>query len=426
MYEFTNAIVRLLKKVVPEPVVALLRRPYHAALALVMVSAYGFPARHLIVIGVTGTKGKSTVAEMLFAILRAAGRKTALLSTIRFAIEDESEPNRYKMTLQGRGFAQAFAKKALEAGCTHLVIELTSESVLQYRHWFLALDGLIVTNIQKEHLERHGGFEGYVGAKRETVETLVRSKKRPRVLVVNEDIAESRAFLDVPVERAVGFSARELGELASDDAHTAFAYAGRRFTLPIPGTFNAMNALAAVKMTEAFGVPLATAAEALTRLPPVKGRVERIDAGQDFIVVVDYAHTPDSLEALYGAFSRQRKICVLGNTGGGRDAWKRSEMGRIADKACETVILTNEDPYDEDPRAIVDAMAKGMARTPGIIMDRRAAIRTALRAARPGDAVLISGKGTDPYIMEAKGKKTPWSDASVAREELTSLLGAKH
>ena len=421
MYGLINHIVRFLKKVVPEPVVALFRKPYHAALALLMAASYGFPARQLTVIGITGTKGKSTAAEMLFATLRESGKKTALLSTIRFAIEDESEPNKYKMTLQGRGFAQAFAKKALNAGCTHLVIELTSESVLQYRHWFLSLDGLIVTNIQKEHIEHHGSFAGYVAAKRKIVRALERSRKPARVLVANADVPESKGFLSAHGVRAIGFSARELADLTSDDTHTTFEYAGTHFILPLPGTFNAMNALATVKMAEAFGVPLATAAAALATLPPVKGRVERVEAGQDFTVVVDYAHTPDSLQALYDAFPNRRRVCVLGNTGGGRDAWKRPEMGRIADEACETVILTNEDPYDEDPRAIVDAMAEGMKRTPEVIMDRREAIRAALRAARPGDAVLISGKGTDPYIMEAHGKKTPWSDAAVVREELERL-----
>ncbi|HVB20288.1 MAG TPA: UDP-N-acetylmuramyl-tripeptide synthetase, partial [Candidatus Paceibacterota bacterium] len=409
-------------KIVPEPVVRTFRSPYHRTLAFVMALSYGFPARRLTVIGVTGTKGKSTTAEMLFTILRAAGRKTALISTIRFAIEDMSEPNRYKMTLQGRGFAQAFMHRALRAGCTHIIIELTSESVLQYRTSFLDLDGLVATNIQREHIESHGSFENYVAAKRTIVAALEHSPKHSRVLVANEDIPETRAFLSTKVSSAIGFSARELQNLSGDDNSTGFEYEGTRFSLPVPGTFNAMNALAAIKLCEAFGIPPAVSADALATLPPVRGRVERIEAGQDFIVIVDYAHTSDSLRALYGAFPNRRKICVLGNTGGGRDQWKRPEMGHIADEACERVILTNEDPYDEDPRAIVDAMARGMQRVPDIIMDRREAIRTAFRAARTGDAVLISGKGTDPFIMGSKSSKIPWSDASVAREELERLL----
>ena len=424
MYEFINTLVRFLKKVVPEPVVEFFRPLYHRALSFFMALSYGFPARRLTIIGVTGTKGKSTVADMLFAVLRSAGYKTALLSTIRFAIEDESEPNRYKMTLQGRGFAQAFMHKALAAGCTHLVIEVTSESVLQYRNWFLDLDALIVTNIQREHIEHHGSFQNYVAAKRAIVETLARSPKKSRILVANDDIAESHSFLSAKVSRAIPFSKTELVNVASDDRSVRFDYARTSFSLPLPGVFNALNALAVIKLAEALGISRVASSTALAALPPVRGRVERIDAGQDFIAIVDYAHTPDSLAALYGAFPARRKICVLGNTGGGRDAWKRPEMGRIADDSCDTVILTNEDPYDEDPRAIVDAMASAMARKPEIVMDRRLAIRAALRAAHSGDAVLISGKGTDPFIMGPRGAKEPWSDAEVVREEL-GRLGAR-
>ena len=428
MYELVNRIVGILKKIVPEPVVQVFRPLYHGLLSFIMALAYGFPARRLTVIGITGTKGKSTAAEMVFAILRAAGYKTALLSTIRFAIEDESEPNRYKMTLQGRGFAQQFMRRALDAGCTHLIIEITSESVLQYRHWFLDLDGLIVTNIQKEHIESHGSFEKYVAAKRAIVDTLARSPKPLRVLVANLDIPESETFLSAKVSKAIGFSASELKNVSGDERNIRFEYDGTHFSLPLPGDFNALNALASIKLCGAFGVPLATAARALSTLPPVRGRVEHVDAGQDFLAIVDYAHTPDSLSALYDAFPNRRKICVLGNTGGGRDTWKRPLMGRIADEVCEHVILTNEDPYDEDPRTIIDAMAKDMRRTPQIIMDRREAIRTALRLAslsqdKHNIAVLISGKGTDPYIVGARGTKTPWSDASVVREELERLLG---
>jgi UDP-N-acetylmuramoyl-L-alanyl-D-glutamate--2,6-diaminopimelate ligase len=376
---------------------------------------------------------------MVFSILREAGHKTALISTIRFAIEDNSEPNRYKMTLQGRGFAQAFMRKALSAGCTHFVIEVTSESVLQYRNWFLDLDGLIVTNIQREHIESHGSFEKYVAAKRKIVDTLSTSPKHSKILVANADIPESRAFLSEKVSKSIGFSEAELKNISTDDRSVAFDYEENHFSLPIAGVFNAMNALAAIKLCETFGISLDIARKALEKLPVVRGRVERIDVGQNFIAVVDYAHTPDSLRALYGAFENHRKICVLGNTGGGRDSWKRPEMGKIADEQCEKVILTNEDPYDENPREIVDAMARDIKRQPEIIMDRREAIRAALqlamnwsnnalsldsaRDARNQDiAVLISGKGTDPFIMGPHGTKIMWSDAAVVREELEKLL----
>ncbi len=425
MYGLVDWLVRALKRIVPTRIVRALRPAYHRSLAFLMALSYGFSAKKLVVVGITGTKGKSTTADLLFAILREAGYSTALLSTIRFAINDTSEPNLFKMTLPGRGFAQQFMRKALNSGCTHLVVEVTSESTLNYRHRFLAMNGLIVTNIQREHIESHGSFENYVAAKRTIVETLARSPKKQRMLVANKDIPETAAFLSIPRLTPISFSQSELDELVATDDSCSFTYADTRFYLPLPGVFNALNALAAIKMASALGVPTASAQRALASLPPVKGRVERIEAGQDFLAIVDYAHTPDSLKALYGAFPTHRKICVLGNTGGGRDRWKRPEMARIADQACAEVILTNEDPYDENPRAIVDEMAAGVERKPTIIMDRREAIRHALSKARKGDAVLISGKGTDPYIMGPRGTKEPWSDARVVREELKRLRSAR-
>ncbi|MDO8408373.1 MAG: UDP-N-acetylmuramyl-tripeptide synthetase [bacterium] len=414
--------------------------PYHWAWAVGATLFYGRSARHLTVIGVTGTKGKSTVAEMLHAILSESGKKVALASTIRFAVGGQSRPNLYKMTLPGRGFVQAFLRQALRQGATHAVVEITSEGALQYRHLLLELDALVFTNLQKEHIESHGSFEKYLEAKLRVGQALVRSRKRPRIIVANADDPRGAAFLSLPVERRVPFSLSDARDITADEQGEQhgmlFTYADARFKLNQPGLFSVMNALAAIKTAEALGIAPALAARALAHLSVVPGRAERIEAGQDFVAIVDYAHTPDSLRALYAAFPDRRKICVLGNTGGGRDSWKRPEMGRIVDEACDAVILTNEDPYDEDPRAILDAMVDGMKRKPDIIMDRRLAIRSALRIALswskggvPRQArddkndvvVLITGKGTDPYIMGAKGLKESWSDAQVVREELAHL-----
>lgn len=425
MYTLISHLVPLLKKIIPSPIVRALRKPYHAALVSVMALAYGLPARKLTVIGVTGTKGKSTCADMLYAVYREAGYKTALISTIRFAINDRSEPNLFKMTLQGRGFVQAFMRRALSQGCTHLIVEITSESVLQYRHWFLDLDALIVTNIHPEHIESHGSFEKYVAAKRAIALTLAHSPKKRRILVTNADIAETAAFAQIPGVEAHLFSETEIAPVTTTARSVSFSYRDTPFVLPLPGVFNAVNALAVTKLAELHHIEPATSASALAHLAPVRGRTEHIDVGQDFLAIVDYAHTPDSLRALYTAFPTERKICVLGNTGGGRDTWKRPVMGAIADELCNEVILTNEDPYDEDPRAIVEAMASGMRRAPTIIMDRRAAITEALLRARSGDAVIVSGKGTDPYLMGPNGTKTPWSDAAVVRDLLSEQVANK-
>jgi len=396
--------------------------PYHYAFAASAALRHRFPSKKLAVIGVTGTKGKSSVAEMLYTILTAAGYETALASTIHFVIGKNSRPNLFKMTLPGRGFIQGFLAEARQKGCTHAIVEITSEAALQYRHLGLDLDALIFTNLQKEHLESHGSIENYFRAKFKIGRALAHSPKRPRIIVANADDAYGAAFLALSVEKRIPFSLTDVQDTRVSEDGVSFLYNGVPFSIPQPGNFSLMNALAALKTAEAFGVPLRTCAEALAGLLRISGRAERVEAGQNFIAIVDYAHTPDSLRALYDAFPKQRKICVLGNTGGGRDTWKRPEMGRLADEACEKVILTNEDPYDEDPREIVEAMAGGMKRAPEIIMDRREAIRAALRAARPGDAVLITGKGTDPFIMSAHGTRIPWSDARVVREELERLL----
>lgn len=396
--------------------------PYHYLWTVFATVRYGFPAKRLVVIGVTGTKGKSSVSEMIAAILTDAGHTVAVSSTIRFSIGVESRPNKFKMTLPGRGFIQKFLSEAVDKGATHAVIEITSEAALQYRHLFLDMNALVFTNLDKEHLESHGGMENYFRAKLRIGKALERSSKRPRAIIATSESEYGKRFLALKVETAIPFALAEASEIAPSPTGIAFTYDGVRFELPHPGEFSIRNALAAAKTSRFLGVPLSKSAIALSQLKRIPGRAERIEAGQGFLAVVDYAHTPDSLEALYKAYADRPKICVLGNTGGGRDTWKRPEMGRIADEYCEEVILTDEDPYDEDPQGIVNAMAAGMKRMPTIVMDRREAIRTALTRAKAGDAVLVSGKGTDPYIMRAHGVKEPWSDAEVVREELQKLL----
>jgi UDP-N-acetylmuramoyl-L-alanyl-D-glutamate--2,6-diaminopimelate ligase len=204
-----------------------------------------------------------------------------------------------------------------------------------------------------------------------------------------------------------------------------FTFGGRTVHSPLSGLFNLYNILAAATAARNQGVSDETIASAIEKFGGIPGRVEHIEAGQDFTVIVDYAHTADSLEKLYQVFPTSRNICVLGGTGGGRDTWKRPKMGHIADTYCDQIILTNEDPYDEDPDNIVNEVAKGISHPPTIIMDRRLAIREALTRATTGDAVIITGKGTDPYIMGPHGTKTPWSDARVAKEELEKILGDK-
>ncbi|MEK7098503.1 MAG: cyanophycin synthetase, partial [Patescibacteria group bacterium] len=201
-----------------------------------------------------------------------------------------------------------------------------------------------------------------------------------------------------------------------------FTFDGREIEVKLPGEFSLKNTLAAATVMRALGFPLEAIARGIASVTKIPGRAEEITAGQTFPVIVDYAHTPDSLRALYSAYGDRRKICVLGSTGGGRDLWKRPVMGSVADEFCDSIILTDEDPYNEEARSIVDSIASGITKKkPEIIMDRRAAIRRAIESAQAGDVVLITGKGTDPTIQLARGKSIPWSDADVAREELRKL-----
>jgi UDP-N-acetylmuramoyl-L-alanyl-D-glutamate--2,6-diaminopimelate ligase len=171
----------------------------------------------------------------------------------------------------------------------------------------------------------------------------------------NADDTYGEKFLKLSVEKRIPFSADDANDAHISERHVTFTYHGVDFSIPHPGKFSLMNALASIKTAEAFGVPLETCAQALAKLARIAGRAERVDAGQDFLAIVDYAHTPDSLKALYSAYDKRRKICVLGNTRRSRHV-EAPEMGKIADETCDEVILTNEDPYDEDPHTIVAAM----------------------------------------------------------------------
>jgi len=411
------------KKIIPKSLFKLAQPAYHYCLAYIGAVKFRHPSRDITVIGITGTKGKSTTTEILATILRGAGYKTASLSTIQFTYGEDTERNLYKMTMPGMFFIQRFLRRAVDAGCTHAVVEMTSEGAKQFRHKFVEIDALLFTNLTPEHIESHGSFAKYKAAKLRLAQAVSNSTKRPRTLVANVDDEHGQDFLGFEVERILPYRLNNLTLHTLQKDSVTMVIDNVTIRVPIVGQFNVYNTLAAITYARSIGVPLESIRDSLAKLPPVAGRVEQFRAptgAKQITVVVDYAHTPDSLTQLYAAFPDKYKVGVLGNTGGGRDTWKRPEMGAIAEAACDYVILTNEDPYDEDPRAILDQMRAGMSDTAAveIVMDRRAAIKAAIDKCPVGGYVLVSGKGTDPYIMGPNDTKQEWSDAAVVRELL--------
>lgn len=420
----------IIKKIIPKKIFSFLQPLYHWCLAQSALWWYGNPSKKIRIVGVTGTKGKSSTAEFINAILEAEGYKTALMGTIRFKIGNESKPNLYKMSMPGRFFVQNFIHKAVKNNCDWAILEITSEGIKQFRHRGIHLDAAVFLNISPEHIESHGSFENYLNAKLQLARLLEKSRKPRRIMIANAEDPHGYKFFQIKVEETIPFKMENAKPYEVKDSGISFTFDGVRIHSPLRGEFMIANALAAATFAKSQGISANTIKRGIESVEEISGRVQfvTIDNGalkekQQFDVVVDYAHTIDSLTKLYQAFPNQKKICVLGNTGGGRDKWKRKGMAQVADQYCDHIILTNEDPYDEDPQKIVDDMRIGITQKPcEIIMDRRMAINTALRKASNGAVVLISGKGTDPYIMEASGKKTPWSDSKVAQEELKKIL----
>ncbi len=415
-------ILEIGRKIIPTKIFHMAQPVYHYLLAFAGAVYYGFPSRKIFVVAVTGTKGKTTVTEIINKILEETGEKTALLNTIHFKVGDKYTRNLFKMTMPGRFFIQRFLRSAIKANCKYAILEMTSEGAKQFRHKFISFDTLIFTNIAPEHIEAHGSFENYLNAKLKIAKTLESSLKKNRTMIVNIDDKYAPKFLDIKVDKKLAFSLADAKPYTATEKDTILTIDGKKIKTKLVGEFNIYNILAGITFAKHRNINFDIIKNALEEFGGVAGRVERIEGGQNFTVIVDYAHTKESLEELYKAFGKSDKICVLGNTGGGRDKWKRPDMGKVADTYCKHIILTNEDPYDENPMQIIEDVAQGITKqSPKIIIERRDAIRKALTLAKENDIVLITGKGTDPYIMEANNKKTLWDDRDVVKEELKLL-----
>ena len=373
---------------------------YHFLWALGGAVFYGFPSRKIFVLGVTGTKGKTTTLELINAILETAGKKTALLSSIRIKIGVESRKNLLGNSMPGRAFIQKFLRQAVRSGCQYALIEVTSQGVLQYRHRFIKWDAALFTNLKPEHLEAHGGFENYREAKLKFFRYV-----KNKLFFINQDDENARYFE----------AAAKNGKIIK--------YSSYNLESNLFNDFNKKNLAAAVAFAKSQDISEEIIKKALANFSGVPGRLEIVQE-KPFKVIIDYAHTPDSLEKVYQTLENwklkienSRMICVLGSAGGGRDKWKRPKMGEIAAKYCQEIILTNEDPYDENPQEILNQIEAGMnGKNFSEILDRREAIEKALFLAKNGDTVIITGKGCEPYLHLARGQKIPWDERKIVEE----------
>ncbi|MEI7424519.1 MAG: UDP-N-acetylmuramyl-tripeptide synthetase [Candidatus Staskawiczbacteria bacterium] len=403
---------QIIKKITPK----LLLKVYYFLWPLIGAMVFGFPGKdkNIKIIGVTGTSGKSTTTDLITRILeddpKGTPNKVASISTIRFKIADKEWENKYKMSMPGRFVIQQFLKQAKKAKCNFIVLEVTSEGIRQFRHKFINFDTAVFTNLTPEHIESHGGFDNYRNEK------LKLFKATKNIHVVNLDDDNAEIFLDVPANKKIGFSINDIKNINTNN-ELSFEFENKKFNLNLSGEFNIYNALAAISTAKNYGVSLDVCAKALEKAKGISGRMEII-SDNPVKVIVDYAHTPAQLEAVYKTFKNENLVCVLGSCGGGRDKWKRPILGQLAEKYCKEIIITNEDPYDEDPMEIINQVSEKAGEKAKIILDRKEAINSALKLAKQGDVVIITGKGSEPWMCLENGKKIPWDDRQIAIEAI--------
>jgi UDP-N-acetylmuramoyl-L-alanyl-D-glutamate--2,6-diaminopimelate ligase len=409
--------------------------PYgHLLEAIIYNCAYGFPARGMKVIGVTGTNGKTTTSFIIHRMLNEAGRKTGLMTTVAWAVGDEVQAQTQHMTNVPVPLLMKRLKQMKAEGVEWLVLETTSHALAQHRTWGVPYSVGVLTNITHEHLDYHKTFERYVAAKQRLFELVQRNKKGLQMGIANADDQHGASFATVTKNsilygvEAGEVQAKNIQLSAEGISYEAEAWGDTyRITSHLPGSFNVYNTLAAVCVGRAVGLTREQVEQGIAATHGVAGRMEMIDVGQKFAVVVDYAHTPDALENVLGALraSTTGSLRLVFGATGDRDKSKRAPMGAVAAASADQIYLTDDETYTEDPEAIRTAVLEGITEAGGeaktvVVPDRLEAIRRAFQDAQPGDTVLLAGIGHQDYRAMG-GEKMPWDERDVARQVLADL-----
>lgn len=456
-----DKILLICKKIIPKSLFKAIQPCYHKTLSYMARFFYGNPSNKMIIVGVTGTNGKSSTTHLIAKALEARGDKTGETSTVFFKNGEKERFNDKKMTMLGRFALQKMLKQMVKNRCKYAVIETSSEGIKQFRHLGINYDVAVFTNLTPEHIESHGGFENYKKAKLNLFKHLERSKIKKidgeridKTIIANLDDEHAKDFLNFKVDKKIGITTKgknnslagkilKAENIEIKEGGTNFEIINERINLKLIGGFNVYNALLAIGVGISEGFSVKELKDEVEKVKVIDGRMEYIKMGQDFKVIVDYAPEPESLKQVYknikslkAPISKSRSqnpdlkiIHVLGSCGGGRDVARRPVLGRLAGKNADYVIITNEDPYDDDPMKIIDDVAAGVIKGGKVLdknlfktLDRRKAIKKALTLAKKNDIVLITGKGSEQAMCVAGGKKIPWDDRMVVREELKKII----
>jgi UDP-N-acetylmuramoyl-L-alanyl-D-glutamate--2,6-diaminopimelate ligase len=410
------------------------------AIGAMAAALHGRPSRRLRVIGVTGTNGKTTTTHLIRAILAAQGHKVGLIGTVHNFVGEEELPA--SLTTPQASDLQELMHRMVEAGCTYVVMEVSSEGLDMRRVDDVEFDIAVFTNLTQDHLNYHGTIERYRAAKLELFRMLGQpGVKNAKCAVINQDDASARHFEEASSAAVCTYGLDGRARVTATGVEVSAS--GSRFLLRTPvgemplnlrlaGRFNVYNALAAASVAVAEGIPLATVKRALEAERGVAGRMEAVNAGQLFGVFVDYAHSPDGLENVLRTaqgFARGRVIAVFG-CGGDRDRTKRPQMGRIAAELADYTIITSDNPRTEEPEAIIREIEAGVLEASGkhqyyeIVVDRTRAIERAMAIAGADDVVIIAGKGHETYQI-FKDRTIDFDDRAVARSIIQARMARK-